>query len=283
MTAELGEPPAPPARMSPGKRFALGCVGCLGLVALLPVVVVALNWTSIRTGVDGFREELAEARQVRAVLVDKLQRPVDVRSLKHFGTGTSSLVVELQDPDLAERVGMTREIALLAAQAHPEPERFEEVRVKVSRSGGFLQGAWTRDWKFPMDGLLSELAGTEPVAIEFRAEVPEGSDGAVAFAYRDGELWLGAPRTFEVERAYAIGLEEGDPSVIVELVDDGAFPAWTATLVGGRLAVLLDGEVVLARAVPAPLMGQLELDGSTVGWRYTDAEGVAAGLRAASR
>ena len=129
----------------------------------------------------------------------------------------------------------------------------------------------------------SESLAAEPVTLEFRVAVEPESEGAEAFSHKGSELWLGPATVFAVETARAAQDGSGSPVVQLELVDGDRFYDWTGTLVGERMAIVIDGQVLKAPTVSAALMGALRVGGVTSGWTPEDAERIAAGLVVGSR
>lgn len=121
-----------------------------------------------------------------------------------------------------------------------------------------------------------EARAAEAVRLEFRAEVqvPEGE----TFHAGERELRLGEARTFDVESAHTTEDPRGAPAIELVLADPQAFRTWTAGLVGKRMAVLLDGEVLLAPTVAEALPGELLLTHPEMGWTPDDAARIASGL-----
>jgi preprotein translocase subunit SecD len=108
----------------------------------------------------------------------------------------------------------------------------------------------------------TQAASHEPEArsiLQFAAEVGPGEEATAREYEHEGEkLRLGALRAFEIKTVNVCQDDFGLPALEFEIADQQkeAFRQWTAGLVGRRLVVLVEGNVVTAAVVQSALPGR---------------------------
>jgi hypothetical protein len=145
-------------KRSTGKWIFLGCLGCSGFMVLVIAALVFFNWTSIESAALSTKADLSELTAVSAALRDELGiAPGNVNSHKQGGVRTLRLTIPGIDLPGSELNAKAREIALVAARAHPDPGKFNGVQVTfVKGVGRIVKIESTRSFRFEMSELLAD-------------------------------------------------------------------------------------------------------------------------------
>ncbi len=103
--------------------------------------------------------------------------------------------------------------------------------------------------------------------IEFRTLVPEGDPEANAFQFEGKTVYLGPAHSFEA-RGHVSRDDQGQPALGFEIIEaqKEAFSDLTETIVGQKLAVLVDGKVLTMPTLNSRLAGRGIIEGGGDGF-----------------
>jgi preprotein translocase subunit SecD len=110
----------------------------------------------------------------------------------------------------------------------------------------------------------AHASATNPI-LQFAEVADPGEEGS---ATENGDLRLGALKTFELKTVDVGSDSLGRPALKFEIVDSqqDEFHRWTGSLVGRRLAVLVDGKVLTAPTVRSALPGGGIVESGATPW-----------------
>ncbi len=120
----------------------------------------------------------------------------------------------------------------------------------------------------PVPAPAPALEVAHPEGIEFRLVMDADDPGTTEFAHDNSTLHLGVPQLFEVARVYRSFDEYGFPAIGFEIdkADAGRFEDWTGSIIGSKLAVVVNGQVLTAPAVSVPLSSGGIITGGSTGF-----------------
>ena len=112
------------------------------------------------------------------------------------------------------------------------------------------------------------LEVVHPEGIEFRLVMDADDPETTEFAHEDSTLHLGSPQPFEVARVYRSFDEFGFPAIGFEIAqaDAGRFKDWTGSVIGSKIAVVVNGQVLTAPTVNMPLSSGGIITGGSFGF-----------------
>ena len=119
--------------------------------------------------------------------------------------------------------------------------------------------------------------------LEVRAEVPQGTPGAIWGRDHNEVLWFGEPAWFPLSEV-AVGADEmGLPSVAFTVAEGqaGTFSDYSERHRGERVGIFVDGELLTAPTVQDRLPGSGVISGGADGWSEQRCAQIVAGMQAA--
>lgn len=111
-----------------------------------------------------------------------------------------------------------------------------------------------------------------PTGVSLHAVVGESEPGATMYSLGDATVYLAAPAPFRFSRVFKSADDRGRLTIGFSIAseDQAGFEAWTTSLTGSRIAVVVGDQIVTAPTINDPLRAGGQISGGGEG--FTDNE-----------